>query len=155
MCPNTVLLILLLGAVLLMILFKGMQTYNNARGNFEVLSKLLLSSQISWILIYMRLEGSYNGRKVVLSYWLLSGHGSYPVKFYIEPQGNLKRQKLICISYPRPTEDTFLRGRKLYYADLDFLKRADKETYTEEEFLSILARLTQAAEIVEKDHERY
>ncbi len=155
MCPKTVFFQFLLGALLLIVLFQSMRTYKNARANFEVFSKLLLSSQISWVFVCIRLEGFYKGRKTVLNYWLLSGKGTDPVEFYIEPRGNLKRQKLICISYPRPTENTFLRGRRLYYADRNFLRRANKEIYTEQEFLGILARLTQAAEIVEKDPERY
>ncbi|MDD5437078.1 MAG: hypothetical protein PHX20_05995, partial [Candidatus Omnitrophica bacterium] len=82
-------------------------------------------------------------------YWLLSGEGSYQVEFYIEPMGNLKKQKLICLSYPRPTEDTFLRGRKLFYAEPIFRSRADK-VYTAQEFADILGKLTRAAGIAEK-----
>lgn len=152
MCPQTSFLQFIVGILLLMLLFQVMRIYKSAKANFKVLSKLLQSPQINWFLVFIRLEGFYKGRKIVLTYWLLSGEGAaQSVEFYIEPRCNLRRQKFICLSYPHPTKNTMLRGKRLYYIDRNFIKRADRERYADQEFLDILKQLTQVAETIEKD----
>ena len=151
MCPQTAFFQFIVGILLLILLFQTARIYKSARANFGVFSKLLSSPQFNWLLVFIRLEGFYRGRKVVLTYWLLSGEGTNPVELYIEPRCNLKRQKFICLRYPHPTENTMLRDKKLYYVDCNFRKRAYKEIYTDQKFLDILEKLTKGVEAVEKD----
>jgi len=107
-----------------------MRTYKTAKINFETLSSLLTAPQTKWGFLFIRLEGFYKSRKTVLNYWLLGGEGVCQVDFYIELRGNLKKQKFICISYPKPTENTFLKGKKLFYSDFHFRDKANV-TYTD------------------------
>lgn len=154
MCIPSIFYQFLIGILLLVIVFQTKQAYNNAKINFGVLSKLLVTPQTKWGPLSIRLEGFYKGRKAVLNYWLLGGDGIYQVEFYIELRRSLKRQKFICLRYPSPTEGTFLKGKRLFYSDHHFRKKTNR-TYTEQEFADILEKLTLAAEMVENDPDRF
>ena len=148
MCPTTGLLQLVLTGLFLFLVFQVIKTYNTAKTNFGTLSGLLSTPETRWRFLSIRLEGTYKGRKAVLNYWLVGVEGGYQIDFYIEPIGDLKKQKFIFLSYPKPTENTVLRGKKLLYSDPYFRNRPH-EIYPVQKFTDILETLTQAAGIVE------
>jgi len=153
MCPTTGFLQLLIVAMLLFAAFQIMRTYKTAKINFQTLSGLLAVPQIKRGFASIRLEGSYRGRKTVLNYWLLGGDGVYQVEFYIEPISDLRKQGFFLLTYPKPTNNTFLRGKRLFYADNIFRSRNDA-LYAVQDFTDILGILSEAMDKIEKENRK-
>jgi hypothetical protein len=103
------------------------------------------------------LEGYYKGRKITMSYSMTQNNNNNFLGPSIEPKYILKKQKLFCLSYPKPTRNTVLMNNKIYFnnsrnsvRNFDWFWK-NISLFSREEFVSILEELTQAAEIVEKN----
>ncbi|MDD5653868.1 MAG: hypothetical protein PHT31_06910, partial [Candidatus Omnitrophica bacterium] len=128
-----------------------------ARTNIEALSKLLEAPNQNSGFLKLSLEGFYKGRKIILTYFLISDSNNF-INPSIEPRAVYIKQKLFSLDYPSITEHTQLRKNRIFYncrKPYSILEKSnfswgDIRLFTEEEFRQILEELTQAAEIVER-----
>lgn len=90
-------------------------------------------------------EGYYNGRKITYTTGSFGSEVEDPMSFCIEPNTILIPQTFFRISSQKPTKNTKLKNKKIYFIENRFASRK----YTEEDFKKILEELSLAAETVE------
>jgi hypothetical protein len=154
MCPNLFFLQLAILAVLLVIIHGYRRMGQMARENFDTLSRILEAPVEHSRFFQPSLEGYYKGRKVILSYVFIEGNNF--LNPHIEPKAILRQQRPFCLTYPKITEHTYLKGKRISYNSRRFSLTigpgyawGDIRVFSEEEFRNILEELTQAAHIVE------
>lgn len=157
MCPTLfnlqILLLLLVGVGL----YSYKRQVERARINAEVVKSFLKAAQVrqGFLGINFTLEGWYKDRKVIYFYRLDSECNGSDYNLYMEPRYVLSMQRFFTLRYPRPTQNTFLRGNKVFYSRCSPLRGGlfnigGMALFTEEELKGILEELTQAAEQIEK-----
>lgn len=131
-------------------LFIYRRLFRSVDVNSVVLVPLLDDPQEKRTFFRSYVSGFYKGRKFVfISPHFDEGPGQNQ---YLEPLQVPQPQKWFMLSYPRPTENTRLVGRRVYYSPKGFFvpRKSYDRTYTKEEFLGILEELTEAAKKVER-----
>jgi len=145
---NNLLLILCL---LLLLFYSYRRIYEKASLNIDTLSLYLEAPQISkgFLNSTLKLEGFYKGRKVILNYIMGEHNASGPA---MELRHMIKPQKNFLFNYPRPTQNTQLRGNKVWYIRYDPFRGGwgNIPVYSDQELREILEELKNSAEIAEK-----
>jgi len=90
-------------------------------------------------------EGYYKGRKITYTPVSFGNDVEDPMPFYIEPKTILISPIFFRVCNPKPTKNTKLKNKKIYYIQNRFASKK----YTEEDFKKILEELSLAAETVE------
>jgi len=106
----------------------------------------MISTQAKYsaMLLGMKLEGMYKGRKVCV----LNRKGPY---IYMIPNKDLLKEKFIVLSmsdFKKPTENTKLRGNKLIYGFPSHRQMVWNKT--RDEWMIIFDELAQASNLVEQ-----
>jgi hypothetical protein len=93
--------------------------------------------------------GFYKGRRVELQCPFFDKGRSRT--FFVEPLNVQAEQKMFMLDYPRPTVNTQLKDKKVFYSPGGFLNKGDSyyKIYSREELVQILEELTEAAHNVE------
>jgi hypothetical protein len=156
MCPRTFnLQILILLSVGVMI-YAYRRQIARAGINAEAVKSFLKSPEMRYGIlgINFTLEGWYKDRKVVYFYRLDSESNGSDYNLYIEPKYVVPANNFFMLKYPRPTQNTYLRGNKVFYSKWSplrggFLNLGGMALFAEDEIRVVLEELTQAAEQVE------
>jgi len=150
MCPNTFLLYVAIFAAGIFAIYIYRRLFESIEINFITLSGLLQAPQKYSSFLRTYIEGYYKDRKVTL----ICPHfdeGKSRI-FYIEPRRIPTPQKAFLFFYPRPTNNTQWKGRKIYYSPGGAIVRLRESyfaIYSREEYAQILEELTEAADKVE------
>ncbi|MCU0651111.1 MAG: hypothetical protein MUC52_02630 [Candidatus Omnitrophica bacterium] len=148
MCPNTLRLYLAIIAVLAVYYFVYKKISRCACENFDALGTLVSPSHRTNSFSQAVFTGFYKGRRVEFQCSFFDKGD--PRRFWIEPKIELAPQKLFLFDYPRPTKNTKLVGRKIFYSRSGFFKTESYyKVYSREEFVVILEELSEAAHRVE------
>jgi hypothetical protein len=156
MCPRTFnLQILILLAVGVMI-YAYRRQIERAGINAETVKSFLKAPEMRYgvLGINFTLEGWYKDRKVVYFYRLDSECNGSDYNLYMEPKHAVPTNRFFILKYPRPTQNTCLRGNKVFYSKWSplrggFLNLGGMALFSEEEIRAVLEELAQAAEQVE------
>ncbi len=154
MCPITFFYQVLIAAVVLLVIYSYRRMYERACLAIQTFSSLLEGPCVNTSYLVKTLTGYYKGRKVKFSYLMYDNNYNY-LNPSIEPRYPVKKQSFFCISFPRPTQNTLVRGDRIYYSGLrnpfrnaDWLWNTIGQ-FSQEECVGILEELTRAAVIVE------
>lgn len=156
MCLNYLFNSLLILSLAIFALFWLSRQYEQARGNFDKLEKVIDNTQKkSYCLnLFVTISGNYHGRKVG---WFFRAYQDNQrcTWLYVEPNCKLK-SSLIVIDHPHPTRNTSLIGKRIYYVrefqqgtQFGGLIRDPMPSFTEQEIINMLNELITAAEIME------
>ncbi len=160
MCPTTTFYLSLIVLSLLFGVYWFSRQYKNVKENFDAIAKLLDSPKIvSYFFNFIiKIEGYYKGRKAG---WIFKAYQDNQrcTWLYVEPNCNIKR-RYICIIDPKPTENTVLRGQKIYFIRGMFqdtiiggLMRDNMPQFSVEDIKCMLDELSGAAEKVEAQNQ--
>ncbi len=122
---------------------------NNLQLVAEILNGITKNKSLSYEKV---IEGLYKERKVLFSY-------SYITKFnrvsaIIIPKSIISEQKKVLLTYPKPTQNTELRGKKIRW--LKMLKPEKFfENWTKDNIIELFEELSKASEIVETNGSFY
>ncbi|MFA5119452.1 MAG: hypothetical protein WC695_11505 [Candidatus Omnitrophota bacterium] len=156
MCPVSAFYLFVIVIVVLFVAQCYKKLYERANMSIEAFSEVLEGASRNDTFLAKSLTGFFKGRKIMVSYSTgdNDNNSSNPC---VELRCPVPKEKLFVLSYPRPTQNTFLMGNKVYYnRAISFLKKGDWlwnniGVYSKQECLEILEELSRAAEIVEKN----
>ncbi len=156
MCPATFSLQIFILLIVGVIIYSYKRQIERGHINAEVVKSLLKAPEMryTFLTINFTLEGWYKDRKIVYFYCLDSESNGSKYNLYIEPKYGLPAKKFFILSYPHPTQNTILRGGKIFYSKWSPLRggffNGGMALFTVEELRGILEELIQAAEQIEK-----
>jgi hypothetical protein len=154
MCPSNARSLLLLVSVIVFAFFWLKRQRRRAAESFESFSGLLELPHISESFpgISMELSGFYRGRKFVWPYNVFDEEDQ--IQISIEPKCAM-HLKVITLTDPKPTAETYARGRRIVYwapalrKSGSLLRFDPVPLVSAEDARHVLEELSKAAEIVE------
>ncbi len=156
MCPVSAFYLFLTVIVALFVIYSYKKLYERANMSIEAFSEVLEGASQNDSFLSKSLTGFFKGRKITVTYFM-GDNDNNSSNTCVELRCPVPKEKLFVLSFPRPTENTFLKGNKVYYnRAISSLKKGDWlwnniGVYSKQECLEILEELSRAAEIVEKN----
>jgi hypothetical protein len=156
MCPVSAFYLFMIVVVVFIVIYSYRRLYERADLAIDSFSEVLEGVSVNNSFLVKSLTGFYKGRKISISYFMGDNENNN-INPCIEVRCPVQKEKLFVLSYPRPTQNTFLKGNKVYYnRAIDSLKRGEWlfnniGQLSKQECLEILEELSRAAEIVEKN----
>ena len=150
MCPFSILLFPIIILVFALVIISRRTTYDKADANSQIFIGLVEQATFKKGLLGsgFTIEGFYKGRKVILRF-IMGGDNSDIFDLSMEVRANPQKQKLVIFRYPRPTENTELRGNLLRYISRRGIFNPFPPLYTEEEYRQMLEELSRVAVKIE------
>ena len=138
------------------VIYSYKRMFDNSMANIKTLSGLLESPSVKSDYFVRSIEGYYKGRIIKHTYFMYDNNYGF-MGPCVELRYPVNKSRLFCISYPRPTQNTFLKGNKVYYNRVrspfkhtDWLWNNTGQL-SKQEFTDILEELSRAAQIAEEN----
>jgi hypothetical protein len=147
--------IVLIIFVLVVIILAGILYFkegNNLNKNLETVAKILNSNvERSWPLYWFTVKSQYKERETQVSGGYSSSGIDVSINFEVKmtPKDIVKKQNILVLRLAKPTENTYIKGGKVFYDNNTYAKVASKAIKDESYYIDIFEELRKATAIVE------